>query len=240
MSVYASIEHATHVPAVVQASLLAAGLLVVAGLVLRRQIAAAGGGVVPDEGVTLRNVVEVLVDSIASLARDIMGEEWRRYFPLVGTIFVFILVSNLMGMVPGLGGATSDVNTTTAWAILSFAAYNYVGIRKHGFWYINQFLGPVLFDVTLFGRKIHVRPLLFFGFPILELFLHLARILTLSVRLLANMFADHTVVAVWITLVPIAIPAVFMGLGMLVAVLQAFVFSLLTMIYIGLAMEEPH
>ena len=239
MSIYGPIEHATHIPAVVQAALLAAGLLVVAGLVLRRQIAAAGGGVLPDEGVTLRNVVEVLVDSIASLARDIMGEEWRRYFPLVGTIFVFILVSNLMGMVPGLGGATSDVNTTTAWAIISFAVYNYVGIRRHGFWYINQFLGPSFFTVTLFGRKFHVRPLAPFFF-FLEIFLHAARILTLSVRLLANMFADHTVVAVWITLVPIAIPAVFMGLGMLVAVLQAFVFSLLTMIYIGLAMEEPH
>ncbi len=239
MSIYETIEHATHVPPVVQAAVLAAGLLGLGGVVLRRQIAAADGGVVPDEGVTFRNVAEVLIDAIASLARDIMGEEWRRYFPLVGTIFVFILVSNLMGMVPGLGGATSDVNTTTAWAIISFVVYNYVGIRKHGFWYINQFVGPSCFSVNLFGRKIHVRPLSPLFLP-LELFLHAARILTLSVRLLANMFADHTVVAVWITLVPIAIPAAFMGLGMLVAVLQAFVFSLLTMIYIGLAMEEPH
>jgi F-type H+-transporting ATPase subunit a len=239
VSIYETIEHATHVPAVVQATALAIGLLAIGGLVLRRQIAAAGGGIVPDEGVTFRNVAEVLVDAIASLARDIMGDEWRSYFPLVGTIFVFILVSNLMGMVPGLGGATSDVNTTTAWAIISFAAYNYVGIKKHGFWYINQFMGPSFFSVKLFGREIHVRPLSPLFLP-LELFLHAARILTLSVRLLANMFADHTVVAVWITLVPIAIPAVFMGLGMLVAVLQAFVFSLLTMIYIGLAMEEPH
>ena len=91
----------------------------------------------------------------------------------------------------------------------------------------------------LLGREFHVRPLLPLFLP-LELFLHAARIGTLSLRLLANMFADHTVVAVWITLVPIAIPAVFMGLGMLVAVLQAFIFSLLTMIYIGLAMQEPH
>lgn len=239
MSLYQVIEQATHIPPVIQAAALAAALLFLGGLVLRRQIAAAAGGVVPDEGVTFRNVAEVVIDGIASLARDIMGDDWRRYFPLVGTIFVFILVSNLMGLVPGLGGSTSDVNVTTAWAILSFAVYNYVGIRKHGFWYINQFLGPSFFTVTLFGRKIHVRPLAPLFLP-LEIFLHLARILTLSVRLLANMFADHTVVAVWITLVPVAIPAAFMGLGMLVAILQAFVFSLLTMIYIGLAMEEPH
>ena len=155
------------------------------------------------------------------------------------TIFVFILVSNLMGLVPGVGGATSDVNTTTAWAILSFVVYNAVGIRKHGFWYINQFLGPSFFEATVFGRKIHVRLLAWFFLP-LELVVHLARILTLSVRLLANMFADHTVVLVWLTLVPVVIPAIFMGLGLFVACLQAFVFSMLTMIYIGMALEEPH
>jgi F-type H+-transporting ATPase subunit a len=74
----------------------------------------------------------------------------------------------------------------------------------------------------------------------LEIVLHGARVLTLTVRLVANMFSDHKVIAVWITMVPIAIPAIFMGLGLIVSVLQAFVFSLLTMIYIGMALEEPH
>jgi F-type H+-transporting ATPase subunit a len=74
----------------------------------------------------------------------------------------------------------------------------------------------------------------------IELPLDLARILTLAVRLLANMFADHTVIAVWISLVPIGVPAIFMGLGLIVSFLQAFIFALLTMIYIGLALEEPH
>jgi F-type H+-transporting ATPase subunit a len=239
VNIYAPLEHALHVPWVVQATVLATGLLIVAALVTRRQIAASGGGVLPDEGISLRNVIEVVVDALASMARNVMGEDWRRYFPLVVTIFVFILVSNIMGLVPGLAGATSDVNTTTAWAIISFLVYNAVGIHKHGFWYINQFLGPSLFEVTLFGRRVHVRPLAWFFFP-LEVALHLARILTLSVRLLANMFADHTVVAVWVGLVPLAIPAIFMALGLLVACLQAFVFALLTMIYIGLALEEAH
>ncbi len=239
MNIYAPLEHALHIPWVIQAALLATLLLLLAGMLLRRQIAAADGGVVPDEGITLRNMLEVLVEGLASLARDVMGDEWRKYFPLVGTIFLFVLVSNVMGLVPGLGGATSDVNTTTAWAIISFLVYNYVGIRQHGFWYINQFMGPSFFTVKLFGREIHVRPLVPLFLP-LELFLHAARVLTLSMRLLANMFADHTIVSVWIGLVPVAIPAIFMGLGLLVAFLQAFVFSLLTMIYIGLALEEPH
>jgi F-type H+-transporting ATPase subunit a len=239
VTLYTPLERALHVPWVVQAALLAALLLFAAGAVVRRQLAVAGGGVVPDRGVTLRNALEVVVEFLARLARETMGEEWRRYFPLVGTIFVFILVANLMGLVPGLGGATSDVNTTAAWAILSFLSYNAIGIRKHGFWYVNQFLGPSFFEVRLLGRHVHVRALAPLFFP-LELILHFARILTLAVRLLANMYADHTVVSVWITLVPIAVPALFMGLGLLVAVLQAFVFSLLTMIYIGMALEEPH
>ncbi len=239
MTIYSLLENSLHIPWVIQAAVLACAILMVAGLVVRRQIAAAGGGVMPDEGVTLRNVVEVLVDGLAGLARDTMGDEWRKYFPIVGTIFVFILVANLMGLVPGLGGATSDANTTFAWAVISFCVYNIVGIRKHGFWYINQFMGPSFFEVTLFGKHVHVRLLAPLFFP-LETVLHLARIVTLYIRLLANMFADHTVVAVWIGLVPIAVPAVFMALGLLVAVLQAFVFSLLTMIYIGAALEEAH
>lgn len=239
MTIYHFLEDALHIPWAVQASVLAGLLLVATGLLVRRQLAAAGGGVVPDDGVTLRNALEFVIESLSALARDILGEEWRRYFPLVATIFIFILISNLLGLMPGVGGASSDVNMTTGWAIISFVAYNAIGIHKHGFWYINQFLGPSFFEVHLFGRHIHVRALAWFFLP-LELILHLARILTLSVRLLANMFADHTVVAIFISLVPIGIPAIFMGLGLLVAVLQAFVFSLLTMIYIGQALEDPH
>jgi F-type H+-transporting ATPase subunit a len=237
MNIYQALEG--QIPWVLQAALLASALLVMAGFAVRRQIAAANGGIVPDEGVTLRNVLEMIVDGLASLARDTMGDEWRRYFPVVGTIFFFILFSNLMGLVPFLGGSTSDINTTAAWAIISFAVYNYVGIKTHGFWYVNQFLGPSFFEAHIFGKHVHVR-LLAPVFFILEVPLHFARIVTLALRLLANMFADHTVVGVWIGLVPIAVPAVFMGLGMLVCVLQAFVFSLLTMIYIGQALEEAH
>lgn len=237
MTIYSLFD--AYIPAVAQASILAAGLLLLSGVVIKRQIAAAGGGVLPDEGVTIRNIFEVIVDGLSGLARDTIGPEWRNYFPVVGTIFFFILISNLAGLVPGIGGATSDINTTVAWALISFGVYNWVGIRKHGVWYVNQFLGPSFGEVTIGGKHIHVRALAPLFLP-LEFVLHLARILTLAIRLLANMFADHTVVAVWIGLVPIAVPALFMGLGTLVAVLQAFVFSLLTMIYIGQALEEPH
>ncbi|HXV37241.1 MAG TPA: F0F1 ATP synthase subunit A [Myxococcota bacterium] len=237
MNIYTPLD--SLIPWVIQAALLAALLMLAAGLLIRRRLAAAGGGLVPDEGITLRNCFEVIVESLASLARDRMGDDWRRYFPIVGTMFAFILVSNLIGLVPGLGGATSDANTTWAWAVISWLVYTWVGVAKHKAHYLLKFMGPSFFEREIFGRTVHFRLLA----PIMllvELPLDLARILTLAVRLLANMFADHTVIAVWISLVPIGVPAIFMGLGLIVSFLQAFIFSLLTMIYIGLALEEPH
>jgi F-type H+-transporting ATPase subunit a len=239
VTIYRFLEEGLGVPWVIQASVLACGILLAAGLAIRRKLAGTDGGVLPDDGLSVRNVFEVIVEGLSKLANDTMGEEWRRYFPVVGTIFFFILIANLMNLLPGVGGPTGDINTTAAWALISFGVYNYVGIRTHGFWYINQFLGPSFFTVTIGGRHIHVRALFWFFGP-LEFILHLARILTLSVRLLANMFADHMVVTIFIGLVPVIVPAIFMGLGLMVAVLQAFVFTLLSMIYIGQALAEPH
>jgi F-type H+-transporting ATPase subunit a len=240
MTIYAPLENLVGIPAVFQAAVLAAVLLLVSGVLVRRRLAACEDeGLLPDDGFTLRNALEVLVDGLASLARDVIGPEYRTYFPIVATIFIFILVSNLMGLIPALGGATSDANTTWAWAIISFAVYNFVGIRKHGWRYVLQFCGPS-FDIPLGGgRHAHFPVLFWFFFP-LEIPLHLARMLTLAVRLLANMFADHLVVSMWISLVPFVVPVVFLGLGTMVGVIQAFVFSLLTMTYIGMALEEPH
>jgi F-type H+-transporting ATPase subunit a len=224
---------------VFQAALLAAGLLIFAGIAVKRQLAVADGGVLPDEGVTVRNMLEVLVEGLANLAQQTMGDEYRKYFPVVGTIFVFIALSNVMGLVPWVGGATSSVNTGMAWALISFTLYNAIGIKTHGFKYIYQFMGPALWNPTIGGKVWHVRVLTPLFLP-LEIVLHFARIATLTIRLTANMFADHTVVSVWISMVPVVVPAIFMGLGLMVAFLQAFVFSLLTMIYIGSALEEAH
>jgi F-type H+-transporting ATPase subunit a len=107
-----------------------------------------------------------------------------------------------------------------------------VGIREHGFGYINHFLGPRF-------TRFHL-PLMVIPYAPIELLSHASRVVTLAIRLLANMFADHTVVGVWLLLVPAVVPAIFMGLGVLVAFLQAYVFAMLSMIYIGLALEEAH
>jgi F-type H+-transporting ATPase subunit a len=115
-----------------------------------------------------------------------------------------------------------------------------VGIRAHGLKnYLIKYMGPSFYTWHVGGRHLHVRPLFWLFFP-LETILDAARMVTLTIRLIANMFADHTVVAVFLALVPIGVPAIFMGLGLMVCVLQAFVFSLLTMIYINLALQEAH
>jgi F-type H+-transporting ATPase subunit a len=226
VTVFQQLEHATHIPWVIWSSLACALLLLSGGLVVRSRLAATGGGVVPDPGFTLRNVFEILTEMLAGLAEQNMGHKWRTYFPFVATLFFFILISNLMGLVPGLGGATTNANTTWAWAIISFGVHQYVGIREHGWGYLKHFVGPV--------------PLLAPLYIPIELLSHLSRVFTLAVRLLANMSADHIVVGVWILLVPVGIPAIFMGLGVLVAFLQAYVFAMLSMIYIGLALEDSH
>jgi F-type H+-transporting ATPase subunit a len=241
------IAAALHVPTVIVGSLLVTFLLIGMGLAVRARLARADGGLLPDEGLSLRNAAELLVEMLSGLAEQNMGPHWRRYFPIIGSIFFFILTANLVGLIPGIataessqdGGATRSANVTWAWAAISFLAHQYVGIKEHGISYINHFLGPSLFDLHVRGKHIHVRALAPLYAPI-ELLSHLSRLFTLAVRLLANMFADHLVVSVWISLVAIGVPAIFMGLGVMVAFLQAYVFAMLSMIYIGLALEEAH
>ncbi len=239
MNVFETIAHQLHIEWFFVSALFAAGLLILAGLSVRRAVSDEHGGVMPDEGITIRNVVEVIIEALGDLGETTIGPEWRRYFPVVGTIFFFVLISNLLSLIPGMLGATSDRNVTFAWAIISFLVYNYVGIKQHKWKYIYQFMGPALWHKEIGGKVYHIRLLAPFFLP-LEIMLHGARILTLGIRLLANMFADHQVIVVWLGLVPALVPAVFMGLGLLICFLQAFVFALLTMIYIGQALEEPH
>lgn len=215
-------------------------LLVLASMAVRKRLAATNGGIVPDEGVTVRNTIEVILEGLTGLAKQTMGPEWKKWFPFVGAMFFFILIANLIGLIPGIGGITDNVNTAAAWAIISYVLFNYVGIREHGIGhYLIKYMGPSFYTWHVGGKHIHVRPLFWLFFP-LETILDAARMATLSIRLIANMFADHTVVAVFLGLVPIGVPAIFLGLGIMVCVLQAFVFSLLTMIYVNLALQEAH
>lgn len=219
--------------------LFVVALLVLASFAVRRSLAASNGGTVPDDGVSIRNVFEVIVEGLTGLAKQTMGPEWKKWFPFVGAMFFFILIANLIGLIPGFA-TTDNVNVAAAWAVISYVLFNYVGIREHGLQhYLIKYMGPSFYTWHVGGKHIHMR-LLAPLFLILEIPLDLARAVTLTIRLIANMFADHTVVAVFLSLVPAVVPAVFIGLGVMVCVLQAFVFSLLTMIYINIALQEAH
>ena len=176
----------------------------------------------------MRNLLEILLEGMTGLMEQTIGPDWRRFAPLVLTLGLFILISNLTGLVPFFTGPTSFLETNLAWAVLAFVTYNVAGFQAHGWAYLKHFLGPIPWLIWLM-------------LPI-EIISHAARMLSLTVRLTANMFADHTLVAVALTfpVVSVFTPWVMMGLGLFVAFLQAFIFAYLTTVYIGQAVEEAH
>jgi F-type H+-transporting ATPase subunit a len=136
-----------------------------------------------------------------------------------------------MGLIPGFDSPTSNINTTAACAVPVFLATHYYGIKVHGFSYIKHFLGPI--------RSLFALPLMLLMF-LIELIGHLVRPLTLSVRLFGNMVAKHILLLVLALMAPAIIPVTILGLGVLVGLVQAFVFVLLSAMYLAGAVEEAH
>ncbi len=205
---------------------LVAGLLVVFAARVRRKLGATEAALEPEDGVTVRNLAESLVEAISGLAEGVIGHGAERYVPLLASFFVFILACNLIGLVPGFSPPTSDFNITFGLGVVSFIAYQVAGAREHGLRYVKQFLGSV---VLLY-------PLML----VVELFSHVFRPVSLGIRLFANMLADHYVVEIFTGLTKIGIPVAFYGLGAFVCVVQAFVFTMLSAIYIALAVSHDH
>jgi F-type H+-transporting ATPase subunit a len=173
-----------------------------------------------------QNFMESYVEGMLDFMSEIMGgKDARPYFPLIGTLFLFILFSNWIGLVPGFIAPTSNWNTTIAPAIVVFFFYHYVGIRKQGVVkYFRHFAGPVLF----------LAPVIF----VLETIGHLARVLSLSVRLFGNIFGEESLFMVLFSLVPLLVPVPVMFLSIFFGLIQALVFTLLSIVYIALAIEE--
>lgn len=184
--------------------------------------------VVPDDKLTLRTFMEALVGFFYNMTKDVMGPvRAKRYFPIVGAAALFILISNLMGLVPGFGPPTSSLNITLGCALVVFILFNFYGLQANGFGYIKHLAGP----------KWYLAPLVF---PI-ELISTCVRPITLSVRLMVNMAVDHLLASIFIGLIALLVPVPLMFLGTIVIVVQTVVFCLLTAIYIGLATEhEEH
>jgi F-type H+-transporting ATPase subunit a len=178
---------------------------------------------IPDRGITFRNLVEALGQFVYNLARNIMGEEQaKRYYTVIVLLFSFIFFNNVIGLIPGFLPPTDNFNTTLALGIFVFLYYNYQGIKEQGIvGHIKHFMGPVWYLAILI-------------FPI-ELISHAVRPLSLGLRLKGNMEGDHLVLSIFSNLVPYIVPIPFYIIGLFVCFMQAFVFTLLTMVYISLA-----
>lgn len=194
-------------------------LLLIAGKMCIRDM-----NVVPGNA---QNVAEVIVGGIENFQLSVMGEKGRPFFPLIATLFLYILAMNWLGQVPGFIAPTANLNTTVPMAIIVFVLTHIIGIKIHGFSYVKQFLGPVWW----------LAPLML---PI-ELVSHFARIISLSFRLFGNILGEELVVSVLIMLAGMFLaPLPMQVLGFFTAFLQAFIFALLAMIYISGAMEDAH
>jgi F-type H+-transporting ATPase subunit a len=186
------------------------------------------GRLVPPPSFSLRNFFEVFTESFYNLAEQVMGEHnAQRFLSLVGTLAFFIFFSNVLGLIPGFAPPTATLKTNLAIAGFVFVMTHIYGVREHGIKYFKHFLGPVIW----------LAPLM----VIIELMSHIARPISLSLRLMGNILADHKVVFSFFTLVPILVPVPFLLLGVLVCVIQTLVFVILTMVYISMAVaHEEH
>ncbi|HEY4045853.1 MAG TPA: F0F1 ATP synthase subunit A [Acidobacteriaceae bacterium] len=175
----------------------------------------------------VQQVAEIIHEFVSDQAESIIGHGSQRYVLFTTCVLLFVLLGNLLGMVPGLIAPTSNPTVPLGVALLTFLYYNFHGLREQGpIGYLKHFLGPIWWISWMM-------------LPI-EIISHLARILSLTVRLYANMFAGEMVTLVFFSLVPFAIPVIFMGLHLGVALIQAYIFMLLTMIYLAGAVAHEH
>jgi len=174
----------------------------------------------------VQHLAEMTHEFVNEQSESIIGHGYERFVSYLTALFLFILLSNLIGLIPGLESPTANAVVPLGFALATFAYYHYHGIRSNGFGYIKQFLGPVWWLYWLL-------------FPI-EVISHLARVLSLTVRLYANMFAGDLLTLAFFSLVPIGVPLLFLGLHLGVAVIQAYVFMLLAAIYLSLAVAHDH
>lgn len=220
----AGIENPT-VAALATSGIVATGLVAFA-LRVRPKLADTERALEPESKVTARGIAEALTEAVSGIAEAGIGHHSERFVPLLGTFFVLILCSNLVGLLPGFSPPTSDINLTLGLGLVAFVMYNAYGIQAHKVSYVKQFLGPMML----------MAPLML----VIELVSHAFRPASLGIRLFANMFADHQVLETFTSLTKVVVPVIFYAFGSFVCLVQAFVFTMLTAVYIGLAISHDH
>lgn len=197
---------------------LVMALLILVALLVKRNIQTIPSG--------LQNFFEPVIAGIEGMIEETMGHKGKAYFPLIAVIAFFILTSNLIALIPGFYPPTASLNTNAAMALTVFAMTHIIGLKEHGIGYLKHFCGPVIWLAPL------IVPIEIIG--------HLARPLSLTLRLFGNMYGHEIVLMIFFTLVPFIVPLPMMLMGLMVAFIQTFVFMLLAMIYIAGSLEEAH
>jgi F-type H+-transporting ATPase subunit a len=174
----------------------------------------------------LQHAAEAINGFVTDQSESIIGHGYERFVSYITALLLFILLCNLIGLIPGLESPTANVVVPLGCALVTFVYYHYHGIRVHGFSYVKQFLGPVWW----------LYPLML---PI-EIISHCARVLSLTVRLYANMFAGDLVTLAFFSLIPAGIPVIFLGLHFGVALIQAYIFMVLATVYLSMAVSHDH
>ena len=215
------------IPEVLIGTWIVMGILIVFGFIARASLAAASDPLIPDEGMSIRSVCEMIVEWLDSFVGEVTEMHGSRAMvPFFGSIFMFILFANFFGLIPGMEPPTGDSDLTFALGIVCFGYFIYQGFASKGVWYLRSFLGPYL-------------PLAVLMLPI-ELADNLFRPFSLGIRLYANMFADHTVLSIFTGLTRLFVPLAFYALGSIVCVIQALIFVVLSMSYVRLAASHDH
>jgi F-type H+-transporting ATPase subunit a len=178
----------------------------------------------------LQILIEDGIAAVQGMLRDYVGHKGPRYLAIVTTMFVFILSGNLMGLIPGLMAPTSNINVTLGCALTVAVYYHIQGVKEQGLGhYLKHFAAPP-------GAPLFIAPIML---PI-EIISHLSRVMSLSLRLFGNIFGEELVILILFSLVPFLVPLPMMALGLVTATLQAFIFVLLTTIYLGGAVATAH
>ncbi|MDH5384914.1 MAG: F0F1 ATP synthase subunit A [Candidatus Aminicenantes bacterium] len=209
------------VPDYVVMSLIVAGVLI-----LFFTLASRKPRLIPTK---LQNVLELIIQFFETLLAELIGEEGQKYLPMVATLGLFILACNLLGLVPGFMSPTSKINVTAGCALTVFVYYHWQGIKSQGFFkYLKHFMGPI--------------PLLAPLMLPIEVISHFSRPLSLSMRLFGNIFAEELLILIMASILPFLLPLPFMLIAIITAIVQAYVFVLLSCIYIAgaVAHEEEH
>lgn len=195
-------------------------VIIIAALILRSRLSVENPG-------KFQHLMEVVVEFVRSTADEIIGHDGRRYVALLGTLFIYVTLCNLLGLIPTFQTPTAAIQVTLGLAVAAFLYYNFHGFRQHGLaGYLKHLCGPMLAIAIIM-------------FPI-EVISNLGRLLSLSVRLYANMLVGDILEQVFGSMVHILLPTIFMALHIFVSLLQAYIFMLLPAIYISMAVSEEH